>query len=80
MSVKQLVTTTFPKNVGGAGNVLRVPSRRALTVLPWMNLIPSPGPAAMAITIFGLIWAMTGIRNRCSIYDLLRVSTQRDGR
>ncbi len=79
MSAKQLITNTFPKNMGGADSVFRVLSGPALIALPLVNLVSWPGWSTSAITVFGLLGAITGLRSRCSVYYLLGVSTRRDG-
>jgi Protein of unknown function (DUF2892) len=70
---KKLVTLTFPKNVGTSDRIVRLVSGAALAGAGWyfgLSLY-----AAIPMTVFGLMWMLTGVLSKCSIYYLLGYST-----
>jgi|GEM_PF-1152487 len=73
MDVKRLITLTFEKNVGTLDRGARLFSGAGLIAAAWsFNLPPW---AALGLTLFGVMWTMTGVLSRCSIYYALGYST-----
>lgn len=73
MDPKKLVTLTFAPNVGSLDRIFRLLSGAALAASGWL-LGLSQG-AALALAVLGLMWFMTGVLSRCSIYYVLGYST-----
>lgn len=73
MDVKRLLTLTFDKNVGTLDRTLRLASGAALTGAGWYFALPIW--ASIPMSVFGLMWFLTGVLSRCSIYYLLGYST-----
>lgn len=73
MSLKQLVTLGFDKNVGSTDRVLRLASGAAVIVLGWA--LGAPRWASIAMTVLGVMWFATGVLSKCSIYYMLGYST-----
>ncbi|MEM9796387.1 MAG: DUF2892 domain-containing protein [Pseudomonadota bacterium] len=78
MQVSRLITYRFDPNVGNPDRVFRILSGVALAALPWIGLVSLPGWAAIAMTIFGIAWLLTGVLGRCGMYYLFGMSTRRD--
>lgn len=60
MSIGKLLTYSFASNVGAFDRLFRVVSGGVLAALPW-TIISVSQPIAIAITIAGLAWFMTGV-------------------
>jgi hypothetical protein len=73
MEAKKLVTLTFAKNVGTSDRIFRLLSGAALAAAGWALALPKA--AAIGMTAFGLLWCVTGVAARCSVYYLLGYST-----
>lgn len=73
MDAKKLLTLTFDKNVGTLDRILRLASGAALTGVGWYAALPLW--AAIPMSLFGLMWFLTGVLSKCSIYYLLGYST-----
>lgn len=73
MDLKRLLTLSFDKNVGPADRVLRLGSGAALAVAGYA--LHAPTWARVALVVFGLMWTLTGVLSRCTIYYALGRST-----
>jgi Protein of unknown function (DUF2892) len=73
MDPKKLVTLTFAPNVGPWDRLFRLLSGTALGLLGWTLGLSQA--AATALSVLGLMWFMTGVLSRCSIYYVLGYST-----
>jgi hypothetical protein len=73
MNVKKLVTLTFDRNVGALDRVHRLVVGGGLVGAAWYFALPLW--AAMAMSVFGAMWFLTGVLSKCSIYYLLGYST-----
>ena len=76
MSIGKLLTYTFASNVGSIDRIFRILSGVALAASPW-TLISVSQSAAIALTIAGLAWFMTGVVSRCGMYYMLGLSTKK---
>jgi uncharacterized membrane protein HdeD (DUF308 family) len=73
MNVKKLVTLAFEKNVGTPDRIFRLLSGAALTAGGWYLALPTA--AALALSVLGAMWVLTGVLSKCSIYYVLGYST-----
>lgn len=73
MNVKELVTYSFARNVGPRDRALRIATGLALGGAAWF--IGAPPWAAVALTIVGVMWTLTGVVGRCALYYMLGYST-----
>lgn len=73
MELRKLATLTFDKNVGAPDRVFRLLSGAGLMGAGWYLALPAW--AAIAMSVFGLMWFATGVLSKCSIYYLLGYST-----
>ncbi len=76
MSIGKLLTYTFDSNVGPFDRIFRVLSGGIIAALPWTALSVSQ-PVAIAMTVAGLAWFMTGVVSRCGMYYMLGLSTKK---
>ena len=76
MQLPQLITYRFAPNVGPFDRVFRLLSGAALAALSWIGIISPPLWLAIALTVFGVAWFMTGALSRCGMYYLLGFSTR----
>jgi len=76
MKLSELITYRFAPNVGNADRVFRVFSGLTLAVIPWTSIVSVPDWAAIAMTVAGVAWFITGVVSRCGIYYLLGLSTR----
>lgn len=73
MSVRELVTLSFAKNVGGLDRALRVASGAGIAAVGWAFGLGLG--LAVPLTVLGLMWVATGVLSKCTIYYLLGFST-----
>ncbi len=73
MDAHKLFTLSFEKNVGPRDRVARLVSGGGLVAAGLMLNIPLW--AGVALGTAGVMWALTGVLSRCSIYYLLGYST-----
>ena len=77
MQISRLFTYSFDPNVGPIDRVFRIISGLALAMAPWIGVFSFPTWAAIALTIFGAAWFMTGAVSRCGMYYLLGLTTKK---
>ena len=75
MSIREMVTQNYPKNVGTPDRIFRIASGIGLLAAGWA--LPVPLVATVLMSIAGAMWAMTGVLSRCNVYYLLGMSTIR---
>lgn len=75
MTLKNLLTLSFDKNVGSADRVFRLLSGAGLASVGWYLALPTW--ATVSMSVFGAMWVATGLLSKCSIYYLLGYSTCR---
>jgi hypothetical protein len=73
MEVKKLVTLTFDKNVGTFDRVHRLVVGAGLASAGWYFALP--GWLAVAMSVLGGMWFLTGVVSKCSLYYLVGYST-----
>lgn len=79
MKLSRLVTYSFAPNVGPKDRIFRLTSGLLIAILPWVAF-SLPTGTALIITIFGILWLMTGVISRCSIYYMFGLSTAKPKR
>lgn len=73
MDLKRLLAPSFDKNVGPTDRVLGLVSGAALALAGFA--LHAPTWARAALVVFGLMWTLTGVLSRCTIYYALGRST-----
>jgi len=73
MDGKKLVTLAFDKNVGTLDRVHRVVTGAGIAAAGWWFALPRW--CALAMSVFGAMWFLTGVVSKCSIYYALGYST-----
>lgn len=73
MKFRELVTYSFPKNVGSADRVFRIASGASLAAAGWFT--NASLSVTIALLVAGAGWAATGILSRCSLYYLVGYSS-----
>jgi hypothetical protein len=73
VDAKKLVTLTFEKNVGTLDRAQRLVVGTVVSALGWTLGWPRWG--AIALTVLGAMWVLTGVLSKCSIYYILGYST-----
>lgn len=73
MELKKLVTLAFDRNVGPVDRVFRLTSGGALAGAG--GYLDLHGWASATMITAGLLWMLTGVLSKCSIYYLLGYST-----
>jgi hypothetical protein len=74
MELNQLITYSFPANVGPADRAFRIGSGIALAAVGFALSLPDGLSATLAMA--GIAWAGTGVVSKCGVYYVMGYSTR----
>lgn len=73
MELAKLLTLSFPNNVGPRDRIVRILT--GIGAIAAAALLPWPLGAKVALGLGGVLWALTGVLRKCSVYYLLGYSS-----